>query len=157
MKIEAIMVQDVVTLYADETLKEATDLFAKHGISGVPVIDKTRKVIGILTEADILRELKTKTRQISMVFPSSHALGMTFKESITYKEVQDAFKEVGGTTVSEAMQNEVVTAAPEDSVAEVAHKMVTHKVNRIPVVEKDGVLVGIVTRGDIIKGLVAGG
>ena len=151
-KIKDIMKTEVITLKPDTTLKEAVVKFAENDIHGAPVVDEDNKIIGILTEKDILSELKTKTTKLSLVFPSSHALGMTFQESITQNEVRKAFKEVGSTPVSEVMETKVITTGPEDLIAEIAVKMVNKSVHRLPVVQ--GIeLVGFVTRADIIKGL----
>lgn len=151
-KIKDIMKTDVITLKPDNTLKEAVVKFAENDIHGAPVVDEDNKIIGILTEKDILSELKTKTTKLSLVFPSSHALGMTFQESITENEVRKAFQDVGNTPVSEVMNANVITTGPEDLIAEIAVKMVNKNVHRLPVVQ-DGELVGFVTRADIIKGL----
>jgi CBS domain-containing protein len=151
-KVKDIMKTDVLTLKPTDTLNEAVKKFAEMDIHGAPVVDEENKIIGILTEKDILSELKTKTTKLSLVFPSSHALGMTFQESITKQEVREAFKEVGETPVSEVMNTNVISTSPDDLLVEIAVKMVNENVHRLPVVE-NGEVVGFITRADIIKGL----
>lgn len=151
-KVKDIMKTEVIILKPTDTLNEAVKKFAEKDIHGAPVVDEDNKIIGILTEKDILSELKTKTTKLSLVFPSSHALGMTFQESITQQEVREAFKEVGKTPVSEVMNKRVITTAPDDRIVEIAVKMVNENVHRLPVVE-NGEVVGFITRADIIKGL----
>jgi len=152
MKVKDIMKTEVITLKPTDTLNEAVKKFAEKDIHGAPVVDDENKIIGILTEKDILSELKTKTTKLSLIFPSSHALGMTFQESITQQEVREAFKEVGETKVDEVMKKNVITTAPDDLIVEIAVKMVNENVHRLPVVD-DGEVVGFITRADIIKGL----
>ena len=151
-KIKDIMQKEVVTLKPDDTLKQAVVVFAESDIHGAPVVNEDNEMVGILTERDILSELKTYTTKLSLVFPSSHALGLTFQESISQKKVREAFKEVGGILVSEAMQERVVTTTSEEPITEIAVKMVNENVHRLPVVD-NGKLVGFITRADIIKGL----
>jgi CBS domain-containing protein len=151
-KVKDIMKTEVIVLKPSDTLNEAVRKFAEKDIHGAPVVNEENKIIGILTEKDILKELKTKTTKLSLVFPSSHALGMTFQEEITKQEVREAFKEVGETPVSEVMNERVITTGPEVPLVEIAVRMVNENVHRLPVVDNDEV-VGFITRADIIKGL----
>ena len=96
--------------------------------------------------------LKRVSSTFSLVFPSSHALGMTFEESNDFKAIKESMKEVQNTKIEKIMNKKVVTANPNNTIAEVSNIMVKNNVNRIPVTKKDK-LIGIVTRGDIIKGL----
>jgi CBS domain-containing protein len=153
MEISKIMNKDVMVLNPDDTLKEAVEFFAKNKIGGAPVIDKEKKLLGILSEIDIIKTLKEKTTKLSMIFPSSHSLGLTFQESIEYKEIQEAFKDLGGVKVSEIMTKDIITAKPGQDIEDVAPNLLQDNVKRVPIVE-EGKLVGIITRRDIIKGLI---
>ena len=146
-----IMTKDVVTLSANETIKEATKKFAEHNISGSPVVDKNNKIIGILSESDILAALKTHYKELKMVYPST-IIGVHFIELSKQKELFEAFKEVGDTTISDVMQKKVFSVASDESVEAVIKRMNENSINRIPVVDNKK-LKGIITRGDIIKGL----
>ncbi len=151
-KIRDIMTKDVVIAHPDDTIKKVIKELAEHDISGLPVIDDKNKVIGIISEKDILKALKTESRTLSMIFPSSHALGMDFEESVNYRELKDALKELHNLKIEKIMNKNVITVSEDITGAEVANIMVKNNINRIPVVKNDK-LVGIVTRGDIIRGL----
>ncbi len=147
-----IMTKDVVVLKPNETIKEATQKFAEHNISGSPVVDKNNKIIGILSESDILAALKTHYKELKMVYPSMTLIGVSFIELSKQKELFEAFKEVGSTPISDVMQKAVHSTASDAPVEAVIKIMNENNVNRIPVVDNKK-LKGIITRGDIIKGL----
>lgn len=147
-----IMTKDVKTLKLDGTIEDAVELFAKNGITGAPIVDGGGYVVGILTDVDIMRCLKVRYPKLSMVFPSSHALGVSFTETIEYRELIEAFSEVCHTKISEIMQSDIITVTPDTNVGELIHIMVTKKINRLPVV-KDDVIVGIISRMDVTKRL----
>ena len=152
MRIKEIMTADVQVVRPDESIAEVARRFAEHGIHGAPVVDGEGRLMGIVTESDIIRATKTKYTTYNMVYPSIHQFGVEFKEGVSYSELSKAFDEVKHTAVSEIMTVAVITASPEDLVEEVAPMMIKNKINRVPVVE-NGKVVGIVTRGDILRGM----
>jgi CBS domain-containing protein len=153
MRIEQLMIRDVIILRPDETLREATRRLAENNIGGAPVVNEKGTLVGMVNEEDIIRELRTKGTRMQMIFPSSHALGMTFEETVTYTEAREAFDEVGDQPVSSVMHDEFLRVGPKDRLAEVAPGMAEHGYNRVAVVE-NGKLVGIITRRDVIRGLI---
>jgi CBS domain-containing protein len=154
MEIRDIMKKDVLTLKPDQTIAEAVKFLSENMIGGAPVVDKENRLLGILSEVDIIKTLKTKTTKLSMVFPSSHSLGLTFQESIVFKEIQDAFEEIGHMEVRDIMTSDIITAGPDQTLEEVAPNLLKEHVKRVPILEDDRVI-GIITRRDIIKGLIS--
>ena len=150
-KVEEVMTGPVVTVGPDMPVREAAALLAEKDVSGAPVIDHG-KIVGIFSEADILRSLKTTKKNLRMVFPSISSIGIAFQEEVVQRELLEAYEEIGGKPVSEVMSKEVHSIAVDTTLKEAVMAMVMNDVNRLPVV-KEGELVGIVTRGDIIKGL----
>ena len=151
-KVKQIMKKEVITANSEDLIKDVIKKLAENNISGLPVVDKDNTILGMISEKDILTTLSSKSRTLSMVFPSSHALGMTFQESINFQEFQEAMKEVKNFKVEKIMKKPVISIDENMTVAEAAGIMIRNNINRIPVV-KDGKLIGIVTRGDIISGL----
>lgn len=145
------MTKDVVTVTPDTLVKDAASLLAEKDISGMPVIEGDR-VVGIFSEADVLRSLKTTKKDLRLIFPSVSSLGIAFQEDVTQREILDAYEEIGNRTVRDVMSKNVMTVEPDMPLNQAIVKMVQGEINRLPVVEKN-VLVGIVTRGDVIRGL----
>lgn len=155
MEIKKVMNKEVLTLKPDDTLSDAVKLFGDNKIGGAPVVDNHNRLVGIISEYDIIKMLKTKTTRLSMVFPSSHSLGLTFQESIVYKEIQDAFKDISHMEVRDLMSTEFKTAKENDQLEDVAPELLKEHVKRLPIVDENNKLVGIITRRDIIRGLIA--
>lgn len=154
MLVKDVMEKKVITFKPDDTLKDVVEIFSEKGISGAPVVDEEKRVIGIVTEADIFHTLNEEPREFRMVhmFPDAKMIGLSFQEVPTDKKTEDVLKELGGIKVSEMMKKTAKTVSPEDLINKVIDIMAIGSINRVPVV-KDGKLVGIVTRGDIIKGM----
>ncbi|MCL2607088.1 MAG: CBS domain-containing protein [Methanomassiliicoccaceae archaeon] len=149
LHVRDIMTTQVITLKETDTIKQATVLFALHNVSGAPVVDDDRRLIGILSETDILELLMKYQGQLSVDNPSLHILespmdDVTGDESL--KKVSDA---ISKTLVKEIMTKTVLTTTPDSLIVDVVKEMIGFTVNRVPVLEK-GVLVGIISRGDII-------
>jgi len=151
MKVKEVMTKDVVTLNQFDSLREAAEALAKHGISGAPVIGADGELIGILTEADILRAVGGSADRVKMVYPSLHTMGVFFEMSRGEIEILKAFEEQANSVVGDAMTKKVITCGPEDDLNEVARQLYMKGINRVPVVDADGHVVGIVTRGDIVR------
>ena len=152
MKIREIMTADVQVVHPQDSIAMVAKLFADRDIHGAPVVDEHGRLVGIVTESDVIRSTKTKYTTYNMVYPSIHQFGVEFKEGTTYADLSKAFEEVKHAPVSEIMTAAVITATPDDLVEEVAPMMVKNHINRVPVVE-GGIVVGIVTRGDILRGM----
>jgi len=151
LKVREVMTKPVVTITPETLVKDAAAMLAQKNFSGLPVVDGG-KVVGIFSEADVLRSIKTTRKDLRLVYPSISSLGIAFQEEVTQREIIDAYDEIGHEPVRDVMSKNVVTVDPELSLNEAIMKMVNHGVNRLPVVEKSS-LVGIITRADIIRGL----
>ena len=153
LKVKDIMTRQVLTVGPNTPVKDAAALLAEKAISGLPVVDGD-KMVGIFSESDILRSIKMTRKDLHLVYPSVSPLVVAFQEEVTQREILEAYQEAGRMPVKEVMTKQVVTVDPEMAVNDAIRKMMDHRINRLPVLDK-GVLVGIVTRGDIIKGLAA--
>ena len=141
MKVEQVMTRDVVTVTPETPLKEAALILAERRISGLPVCDETSRVVGVVSENDILfKELGPDQRRGG---PLAWLLDPAPSRSP---------KTIARTT-AEAMTSPAVTTRPKAQVSEAARVMVERGVNRLPVV-KEGRLVGIVTRADLVNAFV---
>jgi CBS domain-containing protein len=136
-----IMTRKVVTLSPDQTLREAAEVLAKHRISGAPVVDADARVIGVLSEADLIDPEKRRVK-----LPRTSFFGiMQLPESV----LREAFDEGATLTVRDLMTRKVVTLPDDATTAQVVDAMVGRRVNRIPIT-RDGRLAGIITREDVL-------
>ncbi len=151
VKVREVMSSPVISITPDTLVKDAAAMLAERNVSGVPVVENDR-VVGVFSEIDVLRSIKTTKKDLRLVFPSISSLGIAFQEEVTQREILEAYEEIGNTPVRDVMSKDVVTVAPEIALNEAIVMMVERKIQRLPVVEGDK-LVGILTRGDIIRGL----
>ncbi len=151
MRVSDVMSRPVVTVSPDTLVKDAAALLASKDISGVPVVENGL-LVGIFSEADVLKSLKTTKKDLRLIFPSVSSLGIAFQEEVTQREIIDAYEEIGNKPVKDVMSKDVVSVGPDIPLTEAIVKMVQKDINRLPVIDKSN-LVGIVSRGDIIRGL----
>ncbi|GAU69819.1 hypothetical protein SSP35_14_01530 [Streptomyces sp. NBRC 110611] len=126
-RVGGLMVSDVVTVIAQTPFKEVAKLLAVHQISGLPVVDSDDRVLGVISESDL------------MLRQAGEAPG----------QGQDA--KVHAMTAEELMSRPAITVRVGDSIAEAARTMARHRVERLPVVDEEDRLVGIVTRRDLLQ------
>ena len=153
MKIKDVMTKDVITLSPDDTILDASLRLSDKKISGAPVVDSDGKVIGIFTEADVLKKLKITSKTLKMIYPSLCSVCVSFQEEETERETIEAYKEVASMKVRDIMTTQVETVGPEGDVRDAIKKMVAKGINRLPVVDALGKSMGIITRGDILRGI----
>lgn len=153
MKVSEVMTKDVITCRPSDPVDGVVKLMSEKDISGLPVVDGD-KVVGMVTEADIMRLLVVPepSRTLWMPSPLEVLIEIPLKEIIQLRRLQQSVKDAGGQNVGNIMQKDVLSISPDDDIEDAASAMVKHKVNRLAVL-KDGKLVGIITRDDIIHGL----
>ncbi|MEM2944371.1 MAG: CBS domain-containing protein [Methanomassiliicoccales archaeon] len=152
LRVRDVMTTTVVTIKADATLHDATITFAVNGISGAPVVDDDGKLVGILSETDILAFVKKLQEEIRKKQPSVSFISVPFEEILKNEKLAELYKEISGKKISEIMSKDVVTVSPDTGIMEAIDIMMKKDVNRMPVIEHDKI-VGIVTKGDIIWAL----
>ncbi|HWM48232.1 MAG TPA: CBS domain-containing protein [Xanthobacteraceae bacterium] len=143
MKAADVMVRDVVTVSPDATVHEVVLLLLKNRISGVPVVDAAGKLVGIVSEGDLLHRAEAGTEQrhsrFLSVFASNEARAAEYVKSHSRK-------------VSDIMTKNVVTASPATSLRDIAAMLEKNGIKRVPIVD-NGKLVGIVSRANLIQAL----
>jgi len=145
------MTIDVVTVNEYISVREAAKVLAECHISGAPVLDGEGTLVGMLTETDILRSVKRAADEVRMVFPSVHTMGVMFELAKGEKEIMEAFEEQANTVVMDVMTKNVITCHQDTDLNKVADILVKKAINRLPVVDDEGHVVGIITRGDIVR------
>ena len=140
MKVRELMSAPVATVSPETPLRDVAAVLVERGISGVPVVDRERGVLGVVSEGDIvIRERgEGRARFDLLAWPSETA------------DVQLRVK-LRARTAGEAMSHPAVTISADASVAKAAAYIVDRGVNRLPVVDGQERLVGIVTRADLVR------
>jgi CBS domain-containing protein len=148
MRVEDVMTTEVLTVTPETPLKEVAELLIERGISGLPVVDAEGRVLGVVSESDILY----KERE-----PESSRGGLL--RHLFLRGHAEFEAKLAARTAGEAMTSPAITARPAMSVSEAATLMLERGIDRLVVVDgrlfgdegADAQLVGIVTRGDFVR------
>jgi len=134
-----IMTSTVVTVQPDKSLEEAANLMAVKEVSGVPVVDSTRHVVGILSEKDFLSRMEPGGPK-------------TFMDVVARCLVAKgcAALAIRGKKVEDIMTSPAVTVEQNTSLLEISTLFKAKKINRVPVIDQQGMLTGILSREDIV-------
>ncbi len=147
MQVKDIMNTGVVTVSLDDTVEHSARLMMEHNISGLPVLDPRGRLAGMVTEGDLIRRAaRFKTPGFLPVLG-----GLIFLD-----DPQDFVAELRRAMalhVGRLMSREVYTVRPDDSLEKAATMMLRRQVKRLPVVDGQGLLVGIVSRRDLVEAL----
>jgi CBS domain-containing protein len=141
-----VMTRNVLAVRADAPLVQAVRLMIDNQVSGLPVLDEARRPVGILTEGDLLQRVELGTE--------GDPPGL-FRSIFTPGRLADDYVRTHGRRVSELMTPEIVTISEETPVAEIVRLMRNRRVKRLPVT-RDGMIVGIVSRADLLRKLGEG-
>lgn len=145
MKARDVMVAPVVTVMPSQSARDVAILFARHRISAVPVVDEKGRVIGIVSEGDLMRRSETDTERRPSwwlsVFTSDDVLANEYIRAHARK-------------VSDLMTKSVITAAPDTLLSEIATILERNAIKRVPIVS-NGQLVGIVSRANLVQAMAA--
>jgi CBS domain-containing protein len=133
-----VMTTDVTTISPDTPFTDIVSTFADLDISGAPVVGPDSRVLGVVSESDLLRkeEFKSPVEESPPRF-----------ESRARREVRERAE---GSTAAEVTNTPAVTITRDTPVVEAARLMAMRGYKRLPVVDRDGLLAGIVTRGDLL-------
>lgn len=141
-----IMTREVVTVRQDATLAEVAAAMGARGIAGLPVVDNDGKVAGVISEKDFLARMGVVANQNFMSLVA-HCLASKGCVALPIKNQQ----------AKDLMTSPAVVVSPHLPVQEIAALFRTKKINRAPVVDEAGRVLGIVTRGDLLQALHGGG
>ena len=148
LKVKDIMVAEVIAIQKDASVEELSALLIENRISGVPVVDKDGKLIGIATEGDLI------IKDADLHFPRYFKL----LDSIIYLESFNKFKKnlkkYLGTKVEDVMTTDIKTVKEDTPINEAANLMIKYNINRLPVMDEKDNMVGIVTRADIVRSMI---
>jgi CBS domain-containing protein len=140
-----VMTPNPVSVGPNAVLKEAIQLLVDHRVSGLPVIDEAGNLVGILSESDLMWQTTGIDLPAYIMLLDSV---IYLKNPTQYN--QELHKALGQ-LVKDVMTEKVITTTPDKSLREAAHLMHEKHVRRLPVLDDANKVVGILTRGDIVR------
>ncbi|MBE5820962.1 MAG: CBS domain-containing protein [Clostridiales bacterium] len=117
LKVKDLMTKNVEFVMPDATISEVAQIMEQSDVGIVPVCDEEKRLVGVITDRDIV--------------------------------IRNVAKNRGDIKVEEIMSKRITTASPNEDIYNISKKMAKHRIRRIPIVEENNVLVGVVSIGDI--------
>lgn len=142
-----VMTPNPMTVTPETPLKEAISILVENKISGLPVINETGNLVGIISETDLMwQETGVEPPPYIMILDSIIYLQNLHRYE---KEIHKAL----GQTVGEVMNDKVITIESTESVKKAAQLLHEKPLRRLPVVDKEDKIIGIITQGDILRAM----
>jgi CBS domain-containing protein len=151
MRAVDVMTTEVITVDSNTSVQALAALLSERGISGAPVVDSDNRVIGVVSEGDLLRRIETGTeRRPERV--AGHRRSWWLDAIASNQDLARDYAKSHGRTVKDVMTPDVISVADTTELAEIAMLLETKRIKRVPVV-RDGKLVGIVSRANLVRAL----
>ncbi|MGV3465253.1 MAG: HPP family protein [Heyndrickxia sp.] len=145
MKVKDFMIRDVITVKKDDNIKHLLNTLVKHGIGGVPVVDSDGKLVGMISDGDVLRSIKPKDTVIYDVYNL-----MTYTlEKGKLKDILSHLKDQP--LIKLAKKQGLITVKENDEIETVLKLLAKHHFKKIPVINDEHQVVGVISRGDVIR------
>ncbi len=148
MLAKEIMTTNVVIVNEDTTIDEVSKIFVEKNISGLPVVNQYQKLVGVISEGDLVYKQK----------PVKPPLFINLFDGlipVDRKEFQEDMKRIAAYKVGELMSKPPVYAYEDTPVSEIASLIIDRKINRVPIVNEVQEVVGIITRHDLVRSMVS--
>lgn len=147
--VSEVMTTDVLVFAPDDNVQQAMQTMVDRSIDGAPVVEAGGKVVGMLSTSDLI------VQESQLHFPTVISLlGATLELPSSKHRFDDEIEKALGSTVSEVMHGDPLTVGSDDTLERAATLMHDHDVSRLPVVDQQGGLIGIVARVDILRDLI---
>lgn len=144
-----IMTPEVFTVTPETLLDALARAFGERQVSGFPVVDDTGRLVGVVTETDLIHQNQR------LHIPTAIALFDAVIVLGSSKRLEEELRRMAATTVAEIMARDPVTVRPEATAAEVATLMAEKDAHTVPVVDEGGRLVGVVGKRDVIRAIAS--
>jgi CBS domain-containing protein len=145
MRVARVMTKNVVSISSDATIFEAAERLVGSGVSAMPVVDSTGRMVGLISEADLVRRAEIGTE------PHKSWFGRIFADKTT---AANEYVALHARRVTDAMSKPVVTVEEDDTLHHVADLMGKHNIKCLPVVKNGDRLIGMVTRASLLRALL---
>lgn len=140
------MVKDVISVNPESSIKDVMATFVEKKIGGVPIMKKDGTLCGMVTDGDLLRAIKPIDRRIPDYF--------SFITYVAEENMTDRLHELAHTEIGKiAKSHGIVTVHPDDDMKTVVDLLARHHFKKLPVVDESNHVVGVISRGDVIRNI----
>lgn len=145
MQARDVMTAGVISVQPDTSVRDIAKMLVEHNISGVPVVDKSGKLVGIVSEGDLMRRPESGTE---------HHRSWWLKLLVSHDQKVAEYIKTHGQHAADVMSRPVITVTEDATLEKVADTLQKHRVKRAPVMRGEK-MIGIVARADLLHGLIA--
>ncbi len=150
-QVRDFMVTEVVTLEPGDSIEHAVAVLLDHDVGGAPVVDTQGRLVGLLSDSDLMvRQGRLHVPPVFTLFFERAGL-LVSSSSSSLRAFERELQKALGSTVGEVMERDPPVCLPSETAEEVATRMLERSARRLPVVDDEGRLVGIVARGDLLR------
>jgi CBS domain-containing protein len=143
MKVKDVMATAIVTVTPKSSFKTIwTTLFHKH-INALPVVDNKKRLLGIISKEDLLQSL----------YPDYKDMLELLLDEENFESMENTMQDMFSKTGKDFMRTDVIVAYDDNLAMRVLSRMISHRVNQLPVLTRENVVIGMVTKGDIFSAL----
>lgn len=147
-----VMTSPVTTITPDMSLQQAVTILDNNVFTGLPIVNQENEIVGILTEKDVIRYTQwiigQPLRDPVEVLQEDHEVA-----SVSGQRGVEMIELVADTTVETLMTQDVIQVREDDSLIYIVRLLNKEGINRVPVIDQEGILTGIITRADILQKL----
>lgn len=149
MRAMDIMTTGVITVGAETSVQDLAKLLCDRAISGVPVVDSDNRLVGLVSEGDLLHRAETGTER-----RTERRRSRWLDSLASDRDLARDYVKSHSSKVRDVMTREVITVSDTTELADIADLLETRRIKRVPVL-RDGKLVGIVSRANLVRALAA--
>jgi len=151
MRAMDVMTTGVITVAPDTSVQAVAKLLCEKGISGVPVVDAADRLVGIVSEGDLLHRVETGTeRRPGRLVARTRSWWLD--TIAAYQELARDYVKAHGRTARDVMTRDVISVTDTTELADIAMLLETNRIKRVPVL-RNGMLVGIVSRANLVRAM----
>ena len=145
--VKDIMTSEVIVANQNDSIASVAKLLITEKIGGLPVVNEENKVVGIISETDILK----KEKYIEAPRVVNFLQGLIFLDDV--KNIEEDMKKIAAYKVEDLMSKDIIKVHEDDKFDDIANIMIKKSINRVPVVDSNNILKGIICRYDIIRAM----
>ncbi|RJR14637.1 CBS domain-containing protein [Candidatus Microgenomates bacterium] len=142
--VKQLMRPQVLTIKPQTTLSEVWQILSKRHVHALPVVDKNKILLGIVSEEDVLETLFPGYKEMSYGFPSTE----------DEEEMSDKLQEMRDVRAEKFMNVRVIFTKPNTNIMRALSRMLVNRVRQLPVVNDENQVIGIISKADIVRGLL---